>query len=327
LSQANLARHFFCKIAVGRRASSPSLAAARDSAARASAYRQLNGKLLTFGKSSVAHRSCRGELRTGLNSPALPHGLRSASFGALRGLRPLARPGQKYSQRAMPTAECGGQRGSSAWVSGSGGIYEHLGIGNGRAPIRALDNVVANQYRLGEKGTRRWNAVVGIGGVLSEAMSLQAGIGRGPLWLPAFRRNDQASPAESARLEGAASAGWLGKAAIAPTRLNELQKTAYARTRGDVFNQTTFTRCSPPCHTRRGEKQKAFRRIEEAARAPVKVPNSSIDMILERSTIAEPICAWWEMHGVNPKPPLCCRLVFPVGCASVRLCRQRSKQS
>ncbi len=230
-------------------------------------------------------------------SPELARGY--ASFGALMGFVPLHGLAERYSQRAMQTAEASDNVAALAWVSMIRGIYE-TGIGKWDSASALFDSVVRTNTRLGDErhagdGTQLLASVAYFRGNFEESLQLVEG-----LYGSAVRRNDRRVQAEALRWKGHCLLV-LGKLQELQSCVNELQKLRSAGTSGDVFNQTDVYALLAALHTRRGEKQKAFDAIEEAARRAVKMPNSSSEMILERATIAETYLRLWEMHGDESK--------------------------
>ena len=230
-------------------------------------------------------------------SPELARGY--ASFGALLGFVPLHGLAESYSQRAMQTAEASDNVAALAWVSMIRGIYE-TGIGKWDSASALFDNVVRINTRLGDErhagdGTQLLASVAYFRGNFAESLQLVEG-----LYGSAVRRNDRRVQAEALRWKGHCLLV-LGKLQELQTCVNELEKLRGAGTSGDVFNQTDVYALLAALHTRRGEKQKALDAIEEATRRAVKMPNSSSEMILERSTIAETYLCLWEMKGAESK--------------------------
>jgi class 3 adenylate cyclase/tetratricopeptide (TPR) repeat protein len=224
-------------------------------------------------------------------SPELARGY--ASFGALMGFVPLHGLAESYSQRAMQTAEASDNVAALAWVSMIRGIYE-TGIGKWDSASALFDSVVRINTRLGDErhagdGTQLLASVAYFRGDFKESLQLVDG-----LYASAVRRNDRRVQAEALRWKGH-SLLELGKLQELSSCVDELQKLRTAGTSGDVFNQADVYALLAALHTRRGEKQKALETIDEAARRAIKVPNSSSEMILERTTIAETYLRLWEM--------------------------------
>jgi tetratricopeptide (TPR) repeat protein len=215
-----------------------------------------------------------------------------ASFAAIMGLVPWHREAVAYFKRAAESASRVDSFESIEWSSLCEGTYR-AGIGEWREATQHFDQMLATSRKLGDS---RSNANALQGHAMVEyfrgefARSLQFSIS---FHTSALQISEKRFEAEAIRWKTLNLLA-LGTLDEVPACLDRLELLRSNQKSTNILNYADVYSLRASLHLRLREYREAFTAAREAAGRIIRTPNTTHELIIERSLVAEVYLALWE---------------------------------